>query len=82
MPTKKINLKIKNLNVLLGVSGGIAAYKVVDLASKLTAAGAGVKTVGDLLSLEEEALLAIRGFGAKSLEQVREALEAKGFVQS
>lgn len=43
--------------------------------------GAGVKTVGDVLSLEEEALLAIRGFGAKSLEQVREALEAKGFVQ-
>jgi large subunit ribosomal protein L21 len=43
--------------------------------------GAGVKTVRDLLSLEEEALLAIRGIGAKSLEQVREALEAKGFVQ-
>ena len=40
MPTKKTNLKIKNLNILLGVSGGIAAYKVVDLASKLTAAGA------------------------------------------
>jgi phosphopantothenoylcysteine decarboxylase/phosphopantothenate--cysteine ligase len=45
MPTKKTNLKIKNLNILLGVSGGISAYKVVDLASKLIAAGAGVKTV-------------------------------------
>jgi len=45
MPEKKTNLKIKNLNILLGVSGGIAAYKAVDLASKLTAAGAGVKTV-------------------------------------
>ena len=45
MPAKKTNLKINNLNILLGVSGGIAAYKVVDLASKLTAAGAGVKTV-------------------------------------
>jgi phosphopantothenoylcysteine decarboxylase/phosphopantothenate--cysteine ligase len=32
-------------NVLLGVSGGIAAYKAVDLASKLTALGATVKTV-------------------------------------
>jgi phosphopantothenoylcysteine synthetase/decarboxylase len=32
MPTKKTNLKIKNFNILLGVSGGIAAYKVVDLA--------------------------------------------------
>jgi len=45
MSAKKTNLKIKNLNILLGVSGGIAAYKVVDLASKLTAAGATVKTV-------------------------------------
>ena len=36
---------LSGLNVLLGVSGGIAAYKVVDLASKLTAAGAVVKTV-------------------------------------
>jgi phosphopantothenoylcysteine synthetase/decarboxylase len=45
MPAKKTNLRIKNLNILLCVSGGIAAYKVVDLASKLTAAGAGVKTV-------------------------------------
>jgi phosphopantothenoylcysteine decarboxylase/phosphopantothenate--cysteine ligase len=32
-------------NVLLGVSGGVAAYKAVDLASKLTAAGAKVNTV-------------------------------------
>jgi len=31
--------------ILLGVSGGIAAYKSVDLASRLTAAGAAVKTV-------------------------------------
>ena len=34
----------KGLKILLGVSGGIAAYKVVDLASKLTAGGAVVKT--------------------------------------
>jgi len=45
MSARKTNRKIKNLNILLGVSGGIAAYKAVDLASKLTAAGAGVKTV-------------------------------------
>jgi phosphopantothenoylcysteine decarboxylase/phosphopantothenate--cysteine ligase len=32
-------------NVLLGVSGGVAAYKAVDLASKLTTAGAKVNTV-------------------------------------
>jgi len=36
---------LNNLNILLGVSGGIAAYKAVDLASKLTAGGAKVKTV-------------------------------------
>src|SRR3990172_1789851 len=31
--------------VVLGVSGGIAAYKAVDLASKLTQAGARVTTI-------------------------------------
>jgi phosphopantothenoylcysteine synthetase/decarboxylase len=34
-----------NCNILLGVSGGVAAYKAVDLASKLTAAGAEVRTI-------------------------------------
>ena len=43
MRTEKSNLN--HLNILLGVSGGIAAYKVVGLAGKLTAAGAKVKTV-------------------------------------
>jgi phosphopantothenoylcysteine decarboxylase/phosphopantothenate--cysteine ligase len=32
-------------NILLGVSGGVAAYKAVDLASKLTGAGAKVNTI-------------------------------------
>ncbi len=36
---------LDNLNILLGVTGGVAAYKAVDLASKLTAAGAKVITV-------------------------------------
>jgi phosphopantothenoylcysteine decarboxylase/phosphopantothenate--cysteine ligase len=36
---------LKDRNILLGVTGGIAAYKVVDLAGKLTAAGAGVRTI-------------------------------------
>ena len=43
MVKKRSNLN--DLNVLLGVSGGIAAYKAVDLAGKLTAGGATVKTV-------------------------------------
>ncbi|MHC4618864.1 MAG: flavoprotein [Planctomycetota bacterium] len=37
--------KLEGLNILLGVSGGVAAYKAVDLASRLTAGGARVKTV-------------------------------------
>jgi len=36
---------ISGLKVLLGVSGGVAVYKAVDLASKLTAAGVLVDTV-------------------------------------
>jgi phosphopantothenoylcysteine synthetase/decarboxylase len=36
---------LENLNILLGVTGGVAAYKAVDLASKLTARGARVSTV-------------------------------------
>lgn len=36
---------LKDRNIVLGVTGGIAAYKAVDLASKLTAAGASVRTV-------------------------------------
>lgn len=32
-------------NILLGVTGGIAAYKAVDLASRLTASNANVRTV-------------------------------------
>jgi len=39
------SINLDNLNTLLGVSGGIAAYKAVDLASLLTASGAKVNTV-------------------------------------
>jgi phosphopantothenoylcysteine decarboxylase/phosphopantothenate--cysteine ligase len=43
MSMEKSNLV--GLNILLGVSGGVAAYKAVDLASKITTAGAQVNTV-------------------------------------
>jgi len=36
---------LKDINILLGVAGGIAAYKAVDLASKLAGAGANVHTI-------------------------------------
>ncbi|WJG09503.1 bifunctional phosphopantothenoylcysteine decarboxylase/phosphopantothenate--cysteine ligase CoaBC [Aliiglaciecola sp. LCG003] len=38
-------MTIKKLNILLGVSGGIAAYKAPDLVRKLTATGAQVRVV-------------------------------------
>jgi len=41
----KTGSKLADVNILLGVSGGIAAYKAVDLASKLTAAGAKVDCI-------------------------------------
>jgi phosphopantothenoylcysteine decarboxylase/phosphopantothenate--cysteine ligase len=53
---------LENLNILLGVAGGVAAYKAVDLASKLTARGARVSTV-----MTEAAC---RLVGAKSFEAV------------
>jgi phosphopantothenoylcysteine decarboxylase/phosphopantothenate--cysteine ligase len=36
---------LKNKTIVLGITGGIAAYKAADLASKLTQAGATVETV-------------------------------------
>ena len=38
-------MPIANKNVLLGISGGIAAYKAPDLVRKLTALGANVRVV-------------------------------------
>ena len=43
MSMEKSNLV--SFNILLGVSGGVAAYKAVDLASKLAATGAKVNTI-------------------------------------
>jgi len=54
--------EFNNLRILLCVTGGVAAYKAVDLASKLTSAGAAVKTV-----MTEEACHLV---GQKSFEAV------------
>ena len=58
----KQTAKIDGVKIMLGVSGGIAAYKAIDLAGKLTAGGAEVRTV-----LTENALHLV---GAKSFEAV------------
>jgi phosphopantothenoylcysteine synthetase/decarboxylase len=56
------SIKLNGVKVLLGVSGGIAAYKAADLASKLTQVGAAVKTV-----MTESSLQMV---GAKTFEAV------------
>jgi phosphopantothenoylcysteine decarboxylase/phosphopantothenate--cysteine ligase len=52
---------MKGLHVLLGVTGGIAAYKAVDLASKLTARGA---TVDCVMTRSAGKLIRARSFEA------------------
>lgn len=56
---------LENRHILLGVTGGVAAYKAVDLAGKLTGAGAEVKTV-----MTEAAC---RFVGPKSFEAVTQS---------
>ncbi len=41
----KQDTKLDGIKIVLGVSGGIAAYKAIDLASKMTACKAEVRTV-------------------------------------
>lgn len=55
-------MMLDNINVLLGVTGGVAAYKAVDLAGRLITAGAGVNTI-----MTENAC---RFVGPKSFEAV------------
>jgi large subunit ribosomal protein L21 len=54
----------------------------LELPARVLAAleGAGLRTAGDVLKLTDEELLAIRGLGPKSLEQVRTALSEKGLI--
>ncbi len=40
--------------------------------------GAGIESAEDLLEKDDEELVAIRGLGARSLEQVRGSLKDKG----
>jgi DNA-directed RNA polymerase subunit alpha len=45
----------------------------------------GVKTVGDVLELLEkgdEAVMSIRNFGEKSLDELRDKMMEKGFMQA
>jgi len=42
---RQIPMSLENKNILLGITGGIAAYKTPDLVRKLTATGANVRVV-------------------------------------
>ena len=59
--------KLAGLSILLGVTGGVAAYKAVDLASKLTAAGAKVTSV---LTRNARKLATAKSFEAVTGQQV------------
>jgi phosphopantothenoylcysteine decarboxylase/phosphopantothenate--cysteine ligase len=45
---------LANKTIVLGITGGIAAYKAADIASKLTQAGARVEVVTDMFELSSE----------------------------
>ena len=59
------------------------AIEELDLPSRVAGVlkEAGLETVADLLEKDDAELLAIRGFGGKSLEQVRASLQDKGFIK-
>lgn len=61
----------------------LVSLEELDLPARLIGLlqGAGIESVEDLLGRDEESLLSIRGFGAKSLEQVRASLKAKGLAE-
>jgi phosphopantothenoylcysteine decarboxylase/phosphopantothenate--cysteine ligase len=58
---------LENKKIVLGVSGGIAAYKAADLAAKLTAAGAAVRTI---LTQAAQKLITAKTFEALTGQRV------------
>ena len=69
------NDKFYGLKVLLCVSGGIAAYKAVELASKLTAANAKVQTI---MTQSAQQLVGAKSFEAVTQSPVYTDLWASG----
>lgn len=43
---------------------------------------AGITKVGQILEMSEEDLLSVRNFGRKSLDELKERLEARGYIES
>ena len=67
MAAEKRNLTLEGRHLVLGVSGGVAAYKAVYLARRLVEAGAQVRAVltdGALRFVGEKSLSAVTGHGA------------------
>lgn len=75
---------MKNRNILLGVTGGIAAYKAPDLVRRLTARGATVQVVLTASAAEfvtRTALQAVSGFPVRDSLWDRDAEAAMGHIE-
>lgn len=62
---------LKNRNILLGVSGGIAVYKAAALTSKLVQAGANVKVIMTKSACEFVSPLTFKRFRAMKYIPIR-----------
>ncbi|WP_100657579.1 bifunctional phosphopantothenoylcysteine decarboxylase/phosphopantothenate--cysteine ligase CoaBC [Alteromonas flava] len=62
-------MQLKNKNILLGVTGGIAAYKTPDLVRKLTAEGAVVKVVLTASATEFVSALSLQAVSGNPVHQ-------------
>lgn len=71
---------IKNKNILLGVSGSIACYKAVDLASKLTQAGALVDVILTEAAMEFVAPLTFQSITGRCAYTERDLWGSEGHV--
>lgn len=71
MPTRAPKLQLAGRRILLGVTGGIAAYKAADLTRRLKEAGADVQVV---LTRGARRFIAARSFQALSGRPVRNSL--------
>jgi phosphopantothenoylcysteine decarboxylase/phosphopantothenate--cysteine ligase len=64
---QKEPMRLKNINIILGITGGIAAYKTPDLVRKLVAKGANVRVVMTQSAREFVSPLALQAVSGNSV---------------
>ena len=77
-------MQLNNQNILLGITGGIAAYKTPDLVRKLTALGANVRVVMSHSSKEFVSPLALQAVSGNPVADDlldRDAEAAMGHIE-